>query len=205
MTFENQILFPVVVQDRVTRQVLMLAYANQEALELTESTRLAHFFSRSRHRLWQKGETSGHRLHVRQILSDCDQDAYVYLVDAEGPACHRNTFSCFGDGLRELPDPMMFLQDIVNERLRDPRDGTSYTQSLADGPLSRLIQKVGEEAIEVVIAACNIDGLDELKKEALVDELADLFYHLVVLIGRFDISLDEVSLTLLERHHGLPR
>ncbi len=195
-TSNAQPLYPVIVQDRVTRQVMMLAYANQQALDLTRSTKLAHFYSRSRQRLWKKGETSGNTVTVRDILRDCDGDAYLYLADVAHPVCHRGTASCFGNGERWRPDPLVALDDIVRTRLDENPVDFSYTKSLMDKGLDRLVQKVGEEAVEVVIAA--------LKGETppLVGEISDLLYHLAVLTVRLDVPWRDVSDELIRRHQA---
>ncbi len=192
-------LFPVVVQDRRTRQVLMLGYANAEALDLTRSTGLAHFYSRSRQRLWQKGETSGHVLPVQEILEDCDRDAFLYVADVENPVCHRNTTSCFGNGEALVPDPLVWLVETVHDRLSQAPDPASYTQKLVQGDPARLVQKVGEESVEVVIAALARDQTGEGKPE-LVGEISDLMYHLTVLMERLDVSLTDIATELKRRH-----
>ncbi len=191
-----QPLYPVVVQDRVTRQVMMLAYANQEALDLTRSTQLAHFYSRSRQRLWKKGETSGNTIHVNEILQDCDGDAYLYLADVTNPVCHRGTASCFAGGERWYPDPLAALDDIVRTRVAENPAEFSYTKSLMEQGLDRLVQKVGEEAVEVVIAA--LQG----EMSPLIGEISDLLYHLAVLTVRMNVPWSRVSEELIRRHQS---
>ena len=193
-------LTPVIVQDRRTRQVLMLAYATDEALDLTRSTGYAHFYSRSRKQLWKKGETSGHVLPVVQIMEDCDQDACLYIVDQVYPVCHRNTVSCFGEGAALSPDPLMWLDDVVRQRTRQPRDPESYTQELVRGDPGRLLQKVGEEAVEVVLAGMKVCQTDGARAE-LAAEMADLLYHLAVTAVRLDVSWDMVMEELNRRHN----
>lgn len=202
MTSTEEALYPVVVQDRKSRQVLMLGYANQTALALTRETGLAHFYSRSRQRLWKKGETSGHVLPVEKILTDCDGDAFLYLADAENPVCHRNTPSCFGTGEAWNAAPLALVDNIVRERLSGAKDPASYTWSLIEGELARLIQKVGEEAVEVVIAACFADRSEDKDRGPLVAEIADLLYHLVVMMARLDVSLGDVANEFVQRHSG---
>lgn len=192
-------LWPVIVQDVTSRQVLMLAYTNSEALDFTENTGLAHFYSRSRQKLWKKGESSGHVLPVVRVQHDCDQDAYLYWVKSDNPACHRNTRSCFGDGRELLPDPLVYLNEVVLDRLTGERDVASYTQSLYSGEVPRLIQKVGEEALEVVIAASYLDSREQ-GKVRVVEEVSDLLYHLTVLLARQNIGLDDVTEELKRRH-----
>jgi phosphoribosyl-ATP pyrophosphohydrolase/phosphoribosyl-AMP cyclohydrolase len=194
-------LYPVVVQDQATGQVVMVAYANAEALALTRETGLAHFYSRSRERLWKKGETSGHIIPVEQVEADCDGDAFLYRASVIHPACHRNTFSCFGAGTRESQDPWRALRQIVSERLAQGRDASSYTWQLTEGPLERLVQKVGEEAVEVVISVLAADGQPARE---VVGELVDLFYHLAVLLQRVGVS-DDMIADEIHRRHDAPR
>lgn len=190
---------PVIVQDLRSAQVLMLAYANDEALELTRSTGLAHFFSRSRKCLWKKGETSGHVLPVVQILEDCDQDAWLYVVDRVHPVCHRNTASCFGSGEAWTPDPLKWIDTVIRTRISQPQDPDSYTQQLAHGDPGRILQKVGEEAVEVAIAGMKASQTEQFRGE-LVAEMADLLYHLSVAAVRLDVSWSMVMGELSRRH-----
>jgi phosphoribosyl-ATP pyrophosphohydrolase/phosphoribosyl-AMP cyclohydrolase len=190
----SETLWPVVVQNRLTRQVMMLAYANEEALTLTKKTGLAHFYSRSRQRLWKKGETSGHVVPVHAIIPDCDQDAFLYLADAPQSMCHRGSASCFGDGRAWSGDPLVWLDAIVRARLGAIPDQASYTQRLGSAPLARVAQKVGEEAVEVVIASLAEDAAHT------TGEIADLLYHLSVLMARLNIPVSAVSDTLAARH-----
>lgn len=192
-------LVPVVVQDRQTRQVLMLGYANEEAVRLTRATGWAHFFSRSRQRLWKKGETSGHWLPVRDILEDCDQDALLYLVEADTSVCHRDTRSCFGDGEALVADPLLWLSEVVQARVDGAPDEESYTQQLSAGDVARLIQKVGEEALEVVIAALRQAERGN-EETALIGEVCDLLYHLTVLLARLHLPLEGLTAELQRRH-----
>lgn len=190
ITFDERGLVPVVVQDRRTGEVLMLAYANAEALARTRSTGLAHFWSRSRQALWQKGESSGAHLRVVRILLDCDGDAVLYVADPEGPACHVGERSCFHrdlEGARtSAPAGILAeLSEVVASRKIQPMEG-SYTSALLSGPPSRLHEKVYEEAAEVVRAA-RAEGV-----ERLVEEVADLVYHLVVLLHRAGASWGDV-------------
>lgn len=187
---EERELRPVVVQDRRTGQVLMLAYADAEAVRRTQQTGFAHFWSRSRQALWRKGETSGYGLRVREILQDCDADSLLYVVDPEGPACHTGEVSCFHrdlEGHRRISPSGVLpeLERVVQERKRSPSPG-SYTATLLSSDPSRLHEKVFEEASEVVRAA------REEGPERLVDEAADLVYHLSVLLAREDVGWAEV-------------
>jgi len=173
---------PVVVQDRRSGRVLMLAYANEQALRRTVETGLAHFWSRSRGALWQKGETSGHVLRVHRVLQDCDGDALLYVADPEGPTCHTGEVSCFHrdlEGGRAAPTAGVLeeVEAVIRDRLRDPRPG-SYTAALAAAEPSLLHEKLFEETAEVVRAARR-EGAGRLAEEA-----ADLVYHLLVLLAR---------------------
>jgi phosphoribosyl-ATP pyrophosphohydrolase/phosphoribosyl-AMP cyclohydrolase len=190
IAFDERGLVPVVVQDRRTGEVLMLAYANTEALAHTRRTGLAHFWSRSRNTLWQKGETSGARLRVVQILVDCDADALLYVADPEGPACHVGERSCFHrdlEGARTSAPAGILgeLSAVVASRKVQPMED-SYTTALLTGPPSRLHEKVYEEAAEVVRAA------REEGAGRLVEEVADLVYHLVVLLQQHESSWSDV-------------
>jgi phosphoribosyl-ATP pyrophosphohydrolase/phosphoribosyl-AMP cyclohydrolase len=184
-------LLPCVVQDADTGRVLMLAYVDAEALEATQRTGLAHFHSRSRGRLWQKGETSGNVLRVAEIRADCDADALLYLAQPAGPICHTGAVSCFGSGAPVLPE----LADVVAERARSGEQG-SYVAGLLAGERERAQRKVGEEAVEVLLAA---PGSDDL-----VAEVADLWFHSMLLLARD--GLDPLApLAELRRRRNAPR
>lgn len=185
-------LIPAVVQDHRTGEVLMLGYMNAEAIAASLESGFVTFFSRSRGQLWQKGETSGNRLAVRGIFSDCDSDALLVLADPEGPVCHLGTRSCF-----EAPSPATAwlgeLSSIIAERARSG-DSSSYTRKLlSEGP-SRIGQKIGEEGVELALAAVTRDP------DGCVDEAADLIYHLTVLMEARGFSWDDVASRLRERH-----
>jgi len=192
---------PVVAQDTRSGNLLMLAWANREALLATVTTGLAHYFSRSRQALWQKGETSGHLQRITDIRLDCDGDALLYRVLQEGPACHTGQATCFftrvtpDGGSVEEPDPgghlLTRLAATIARRGRDRPEG-SYTARLLAGGIAGISQKVGEEAVEVVVAA-NAQDDDRLASEA-----ADLLYHLLVLLEARHVPLAAV-LTELER------
>lgn len=196
----GKILYPVVVQRATTRQVLMCAFADDEALELTRKTKRAHFYSRSRQSLWEKGLTSGNYLIVQDVLPDCDNDSFLYVVTNDNPACHRNTTSCFDNspGSGDGPNPLARLYQYIHERQNaDPNQ--SYTAQLLQGPLEKLLKKIGEEAIEVIVAAAtdsHTEGAD------LVWESCDLLYHLSVLLARFDVSLQTLDQELIRRHES---
>lgn len=191
-------LFPVVAQDGKTLDVLMVAFADAEALNLTRSTGVAHFFSRSRERLWKKGETSGHILRVTAVVPDCDNDSFLYVCVREHPVCHRGTPSCFDDAPRpERADPVGTLRQYIADRLGDADTSRSYTAALAYGPLEKLLKKIGEEAIEVIVAAVET-GADQHGN--LIWESTDLLYHLSVLWHRFGIEPGDLLREIIRRH-----
>lgn len=206
MKFDERGLVPVVAQDAETGEVLMLAWANDEALRLTRETGRAHYWSRSRGALWQKGETSGHTQEVREVRVDCDADALVYRVAQTGPACHTGERTCFhraaeGDALGTAADPRPTLarvDEIVGRRFAERPEG-SYTTYLFTHGIDKILKKVGEEATETVIAAKN-DGTDELRSEA-----ADLLFHLLVLFREKGLPLGEVWAEMDARFGRAPR
>lgn len=194
-------LVPVVAQDILSGDLLMVAYANREALELTVSTGSAHYFSRSRKALWRKGETSGHAQDVTEVRLDCDGDTVLYRVRQTGPACHTGARTCFvsrvgSDGATEGPDHgahiLQRLAATVAQRAADRPSG-SYTTQLLDAGITKVSQKVGEEAIEVVVAANSEDA------GRLAAETADLLYHLLVLLQARGVPLDAVWRELDQR------
>jgi phosphoribosyl-ATP pyrophosphohydrolase/phosphoribosyl-AMP cyclohydrolase len=188
-------LVPAVVQDADTLQILMLGYMNAEALQKTFDTGLVTFFSRSKSRLWTKGETSGDTLQLVQILADCDEDALLVTARPQGPTCHTKTTSCFG--MEEAPGIgfLGHLATIVADRAKaDPAD--SYTARLMHKGIAKIAQKVGEEGLETALAG-RAGDLDELHSEA-----ADLLYHLTVLLMARDTSLEAVLDVLRDRHKG---
>jgi phosphoribosyl-AMP cyclohydrolase / phosphoribosyl-ATP pyrophosphohydrolase len=197
--FDDRGLVPVVAQDAASGEVLMLAWADREALERTRDTGDAHYYSRSRQALWRKGETSGHVQRVRAIRADCDRDAVLYLVDQTGPACHTGERSCFhhpllggaeaGAGLGNVIDR---LAAVVARRDANRPEG-SYTTYLFEQGIDKILKKVGEESAEVIIAAKNGDS------EELRNESADLLYHLLVLFRAAGLPVEEVWRTLEER------
>ncbi len=190
LTYDDRGLLPVVVQDQASGAVLMLAYADAEAVGLTLSTRQAHFWSRSRRELWHKGATSGNTLEVLEILTDCDRDALLVRVKPAGPACHRGTRSCFEPNAARLE--LGWLSRVLEAR-RDSGGEESYTARLLAAGLPRVAQKVGEEAVETVIAALADDG-------SLVEEGADLLYHLLVLLLAAGVEPGHLAVELQNRH-----
>jgi phosphoribosyl-ATP pyrophosphohydrolase/phosphoribosyl-AMP cyclohydrolase len=183
-------LIPAVVQDARTREVLTVAYMNQEALRLTLEERETYFWSRSRQALWHKGETSGNSQKVLKVSLDCDNDAVLVEVEPAGPACHTGSYSCFGvePGLESVLNE---LYSVIERRKEERPDG-SYTTYLFNSGLDKILKKVGEEATETIVAAKNNDG-------RLSSETADLLYHLLVLLVERGISLDEISRELKQR------
>ena len=195
-------LVPAIVQDAASGAVLMLGYMNREALAATEATGRVTFFSRSKGRLWTKGETSGHFLEVRSITADCDQDTLLILVQPLGPACHLGTTTCWGrDAPRSLAQDLAFLgtlEQIVAQRI-DTRPEGSYTAKLVDAGLTRIAQKVGEEGLELALAAvAQSDG-------EIIGEAADLLFHTALLLKVKGLSLAQVIAELESRHSSQTR
>ncbi|MEM9493493.1 MAG: bifunctional phosphoribosyl-AMP cyclohydrolase/phosphoribosyl-ATP diphosphatase HisIE [Myxococcota bacterium] len=186
-------LIPAVVQDVRTLQVLMLAYMNRESLAVTLSSGHVTFFSRSKGRLWTKGETSGNVLELVDIRADCDGDTLLVQALPRGPACHLGTTSCFGSESAPGLGFLGHLDRVVEERQRDMPEG-SYTTKLFRRGISRIAQKVGEEGVEVALAARD-EGTDNVENEA-----ADLIYHLLVLLRAKSTDLDQVIEILRQRH-----
>ncbi|MBA3473803.1 MAG: bifunctional phosphoribosyl-AMP cyclohydrolase/phosphoribosyl-ATP diphosphatase HisIE [Rubrobacter sp.] len=196
--YDEKGLVPVVAQDASTGEVLMLAYASREAVEKTLSSGEAHYYSRSREEIWRKGETSGNTQKVVEVRLDCDGDALLYRVEPAGPACHTGERSCFFTSLAgsdgEAPDlgkTLTKLAGTIAGRSREMPEG-SYTAKLLDRGTGYTAQKVGEEAVEVVVAA--------LEGEKLAEETADLLYHLLVLLEGRGVGVEEVARVLDERH-----
>jgi phosphoribosyl-ATP pyrophosphohydrolase/phosphoribosyl-AMP cyclohydrolase len=190
-------LLPAAVQDRRSGRLLMLAYMNRDALAATLSTGLATFWSRSKQRLWQKGETSGNALRVAAIHEDCDSDALLILAEPEGPTCHLGTTSCFGGEGPAGPGWLADLAAIVADRAATG-DETSYTARLLAEGLPRIAQKVGEEGVETALAAVTRDAA------GCTEEVADLLYHLTVLMQAKVFGWAEVVEVLRRRHATSP-
>jgi len=188
---------PTVIQEAQTGQVLMLGYMNREALEKTRQEGLVTFFSRSKNRLWTKGETSGNTLRVVSIAQDCDNDSLLVKVNPNGPTCHTGTTSCFGEeATAQRVAAIRFiaqLEEVIQQRKVLPAEG-SYTNFLFEKGVNKIAQKVGEEAVETVIDAV-AGRLDTMKGEA-----ADLLYHLLVLLAATGLELKDVVAVLEERH-----
>src|SRR5689334_5086793 len=193
LKFDERGLIPAIVQDAITREVLTLAYMNEQSLALTIETGQTWFWSRSRNELWHKGETSGNTQNVVSLANDCDNDAIVVLVEPAGPACHTGARSCFNLEMNQNPGGLLQeLYDLIQTRKRD-RPAGSYTSYLFDKGLDKMLKKVGEESAETIIAAKNEDP------KQLVAEVADLLYHLLVLLVARDVNLDEVRAELAQR------
>jgi phosphoribosyl-ATP pyrophosphohydrolase/phosphoribosyl-AMP cyclohydrolase len=189
-------LLPAVVQDAASGAVLMLAFMNAEALTETLRRGRVVFYSRTRGGLWEKGETSGNTLHLVDVQGDCDSDSLLVRARPAGPTCHRNTVSCFGDGTPAVGDGIGFLaqlENVIDSRITSNPEG-SYTAKLYGQGVKRMAQKVGEEGVEVALAAQT--GSDA----ELVGEAADLLYHLTLLLKSRGVSLDAVVAELASRH-----
>lgn len=184
-------LLPAIIQDSRTGIVLMLGYMNQESFDLTKDSGIVVFFSRSRNKIWEKGETSGNFLNVKEILIDCDEDTILIKAEPVGPVCHTGSSTCFDEQnissnfLSKLEQKIIERKNTTNEH--------SYTSQLFDRGINKIAQKVGEEAVELVIEACGED-IQSFKEEA-----ADLFYHTMVLLAAKEISLDDVVKVLEQR------
>jgi phosphoribosyl-AMP cyclohydrolase / phosphoribosyl-ATP pyrophosphohydrolase len=191
LKFDERGLVTVVAQDRASGDVLMVAHANAAALARTQETGLAHFWSRSRGALWQKGETSGHRLRVREVRADCDRDAILYVVEPEGPACHTGSRTCFGDAPVTAGGILEELRRVIASRVREGGED-SYTARLVGKGLNHVLKKVGEEATEVVLAAKSESD------ERLAEETADLLFHVLVALSQRGLPLER-ALDVLRR------
>lgn len=188
-------LVPAIIQDADTKTVLMLGYMNQEAYEKTLSTGLVTFYSRSRQCLWTKGETSNNFLHLVDIKVDCDNDTLLVKVHPDGPTCHKGTDTCWGE--ENEASPLLFLSELSNfiEKRHQEMPEGSYTTSLFRDGLNHMAQKVGEEALELVIEATN--GTNE----RLVYEGSDMLYHLIVLLTHKGLRIEDMAAELRERHN----
>ena len=197
LKFDEKGLIPAVVQDAITKEVLTVAYMNRESLKISMEKGLTCFWSRSRQELWLKGETSGNYQHIVSITADCDRDALTVLVEPDGPACHLGTKSCFNDPVYESDKLQNFslegLYKLLEGRKAEMPEG-SYTTYLFEKGLDKILKKIGEESTEVIIA-----GKAEDKKETIY-EIADLAYHVMVLMVEAGISVEEIHRELASRH-----
>ncbi len=192
MNFDkNTGLLPVIIQDHQTLEVLMLGYMNQEAFDKTSAEKVVTFFSRSKNRLWTKGETSGNFLHVKEVFLDCDQDTILIKAKAAGPTCHTGSRSCFQT---EHNQNFIFeLENIIRDRYENPQEG-SYINKMRKKGLNKIAQKVGEEGVETVIAALAETEFD------LINEASDLVFHLLFLLREKNLSLETIAKNLESRH-----
>lgn len=186
-------LVPVVVQDNHTLQVLMLGFMNEEALHKTTTSGLVTFYSRTKGRIWQKGEESGHFLKVVEMFLDCDNDTILIMANPVGNTCHTGTSSCFTTQALPALGQIGYLDKVITDRINFPQDG-SYTNKLIAKGIKKIAQKVGEEGVEVVIAALN-ESDDEY-----LGEMTDLLYHSLVLLHAKNLTLNDLALKLAERH-----
>ncbi len=197
LKFDEKGLIPAVVVDAVTKKVLTVAYMNEESLNISIEKGLTCFYSRSRQELWLKGETSGNYQHIVSITADCDGDALVVMVEKEGPACHLGEESCFHNPIWESDERHEFslegLMEMLRGRKETPKEG-SYTTYLFEKGLDKILKKVGEETTEVIIAAKAED------KAETIYEIADLAYHVMVLMLEAGISLEDIHKELASRH-----
>ena len=197
LKFDEKGLIPAVVVDLYTREVLTLAYMKREGLQISMDEGRTCFWSRSRQELWRKGETSGNVQHIVDIVADCDKDALVVIVDKEGPACHTGAESCFHNYLWESDERHDFtvegLMDLLKGRKTNPKEG-SYTTYLFEKGIDKILKKVGEESTEVIIAAKAGD------KRETIYEVADLMYHVMVMMVEMGISTQDILAELASRH-----
>ncbi len=197
LKFDDRGLIPAIVVDAITKKVLTLAYMNKESLKISMEKGLTCFWSRSRQELWLKGETSGNYQHIVSITADCDKDALVVMVEPDGPACHTGNETCFFNPVFESEELHEFsyegLMKLIEGRKREKKEG-SYTTYLFEKGLDKILKKVGEECTEVIIGAKSND-----KKET-VYEIADLAYHVMVLMIEMGISLEDIHKELASRH-----
>ena len=196
LKFDENGLIPAVVQDHYSKKVLMVAYMNRESLAVTIDERTTCFWSRSRGELWRKGETSGNRQHVVSVTADCDGDALLVEVMKDGPACHTGAESCFFNGLYLSDELRQFsyegLYELIKGRRTQPKEG-SYTSYLFEKGVDKILKKVGEESTEVLVAGCKGDRAET------VFEIADLVYHVMVLMVQLGISVEDVTRELEKR------
>ncbi len=197
LKFDEKGLIPAIVVDSKSKKVLTLAYMNRESLELSMKNELTTFYSRSRNELWLKGETSGNYQHIVSITADCDGDALTVVVDKDGPACHTGADSCFNDLIFQSENRSQFttegLYELLEGRKKDLPEG-SYTTYLFQKGIDKILKKIGEESTEVIIAAKAND------KNETVYEVADLMYHVMVMMVEMGISVDDIKTELASRH-----
>ena len=192
--YNSEGLIPAIIQDTTTKTVLMLGYMNAEALAKTQKTNKVTFYSRSKQRLWTKGEESGHFLTLNSIKNDCDKDSLLIQATPEGPTCHKGTDSCWGESKVETYGFLSQLESIITDRKENANSQTSYVSELFEKGINKIAQKVGEEAVEVVIEAK--DDNDDL----FLSESADLLFHYLILLQAKGFKLESVVEVLKSRH-----
>lgn len=197
LKFDDKGLIPAIVTDYYTKKVITLAYMNKESLQISMEKGLTCFYSRSRQQLWLKGETSGNYQHIVSIIADCDRDALTVEVVKDGPGCHLGTDSCFNDHVYISPELKEFsyqaLYELIKGRKIEKKEG-SYTTYLFNEGIDKILKKVGEECTEVII------GAKGGEKEEAIYEIADLTYHVFVLMVEMGISIDDITSQLAKRH-----
>lgn len=193
-TKDKEGLIPAIIQDAQTKTVLMLGYMNEEAVQKTQQTGKVTFFSRSKQSLWTKGEESGNFLNLVDLKLDCDNDTLLVFVKPEGPTCHKGTDTCWGEKNEEIPGFLSELENIIRDRKNNPENEKSYVASLFRGGINKIAQKVGEEAIEVVIEA------KDNNEDLFLNESADLLFHYLILLQAKGHSLQDVIKVLKGRH-----
>lgn len=196
--FEKMELIPAIVQDFYTKEVLMLAYVNEESYEYMLENKETCFYSRSRKELWHKGETSGHYQKIKSMSLDCDKDTLLIQVEQIGAACHTGSYSCFFNEVQTSEEEYnnLIIEEVykmIKDRKENPREG-SYTNYLLEKGVDKICKKIGEEASETIIAAKNTD------KEELIGEISDLAYHVLVLMLDKNITVEDIKMKLSERH-----
>lgn len=196
--FEKMELIPAIVQDFYTKEVLMLAYVNEESYDYMIKNKETCFYSRSRKELWHKGETSGHYQKIKSISLDCDKDTLLIQVEQIGAACHTGSYSCFFNDVQTSEEEYnnLIIEEVykmIKDRKENPREG-SYTNYLLEKGVDKICKKIGEEASETIIAAKNTD------KEELIGEISDLAYHVLVLMLDKNITVEDIKMKLSERH-----
>ena len=196
--FEKMELIPAIVQDFYTKEVLMLAYVNEESYDYMLKNKETCFYSRSRKELWHKGETSGHYQKLKSMSLDCDKDTLLIQVEQIGAACHTGSYSCFFNDVQTSEEEYnnLIIEEVykmIKDRKENPREG-SYTNYLLEKGVDKICKKIGEEASETIIAAKNTD------KEELIGEISDLAYHVLVLMLDKDITVEDIKMKLSERH-----
>lgn len=189
---KNNGLVPCIVQDTITRQVLMMAYVSEESLKLSIERKNLVFYSRSRAEIWEKGATSGNTMKISELLLDCDNDTILAMVNPAGPACHKGTDTCW-EQKNEDQHFLSYLERLILDRKANPSEG-SYTSSLFKKGINKIAQKVGEEAVELVIEA------KDYNKELFIGEASDLMYHYLVLLAEKGYRMEDVITKLQERH-----